>query len=273
MKKRIVTHKHPHLDEIMCVWMIRRFLRGGEKATMVYVATNAKKRAQQDDAHTMVIGVGRGKFDEHKGNLNDSATTLVYKFILSKKPKLALDEKIALAALVDFVNDDDHGKHISMPFAEFHISACMTYLAKAGKSSSELLNFGATYLDGVFSALTEEALVARDLKKAIRFATPWGPALAVTTTANAKSILRAATAETIFIVVVVGAKTKFRSIRATPECPIDLSDAFEKIHTAEPHAEWYLHHSKKMLICGSDVAENKNLSRASLATLIKLISV
>ncbi len=39
----------------------------------------------------------------------------------------------------------------------------------------------------------------------------------------------------------------------------------------EPQAEWYLHHSKKMLICGSDVAANVYLSKVRIRDLVALI--
>ncbi|MAG11316.1 MAG: hypothetical protein CMI52_00715, partial [Parcubacteria group bacterium] len=52
---------------------------------------------------------------------------------------------------------------------------------------------------------------------------------------------------------------------------VNLTQAYKKASKLEPEAEWYLHHSKRMLICGSDVAENKKLSKMSLEKLISLL--
>ncbi len=273
----IVTHCNPHLDEVVCIWMIRRFLSDWSQCTIRYIPTNPKGGAvlsPDQSPEIMYIGVGRGKFDEHKGNLDESATTLVHAFLLrEKKIKLSTVERDALAELVAFVNDDDHGKHITDPHSEFSYSAANAYMPKTGASSKKILEAGTLYLDGVFSCLVEKHTLERDWVKAKRFKTAWGMAVALQTQASPKTVLRRATREKIQIAVVVNTQNKFRSIRAIPASHADFTDAFTRVHAREPQAEWYLHHSKRMLICGSDVASNLVLSKMSLEKLIALIAV
>ncbi|OGH61892.1 MAG: hypothetical protein A2848_02140 [Candidatus Magasanikbacteria bacterium RIFCSPHIGHO2_01_FULL_50_8] len=273
----IVTHLNPHLDEVVCIWMVRRFLPRWNRCTVKYVATNphgGSVKATDRDSTIMYIGVGRGKFDEHKGNLDESATTLVYTFLVGeKKIKLATIERAALAELVAFVNDDDHGKHITQLHSEFSFSTANAFMPRTGMKSAAILTAGAAYLDGVFECLLEKHLLERDWKKMQLVKTRVGRAVAVQTEASAKTVLRRASREGIQIAIVLNPKNKFRSIRAVPESPADFSDAFQRAHALEPHAEWYLHHSKKMLICGSDVAANVTLSKMSLAALIQLVAV
>lgn len=275
--KTIVTHQNPHLDEITCIWLVKRFLKNWDTCSVRYMPTNPKGgtvAAPDKNPNTMYIGVGRGKFDEHKGNVEDSATTLVYKFLIrEKKIKLSKIQSTALAELVAYINDEDHGRHITQPSAEFTMGSVNAFLPRVGYKSAAILNFGFIYLDGVFECLVEKAQLAEDWKKAVFIKTVAGPAVALQTTVNAKSVLRKATHEGIQIAVVLNPKNKFRSVRAIPESTIDLTEAFERAHTAEPRAEWYLHHSKKMLICGSDVAENITLSKMSLEKLISLVAV
>lgn len=275
--KTIVTHNNPHLDEIMCIWMVQRFLSGWESCRVKYVATNPKGGSvagSDENPDLMYIGVGRGKFDEHKGNIEDSATTLVYKFLTrEKKITLGKIEAAALAELVNYINDEDHGRHITAPLAEFTMGSVNAFLPRVGYTSAGILNFGSVYFDGVYECLIEKHKLAADWKRAKVFKTKWGKAVALQTTVNAKSVLRRATGEGIEIAVIVNPENKFHSIRAIPKSLIDLSTAFARAHEAEPRAEWYLHHSKKMLICGSDVAENKSLSKFSLEKMMALIAV
>lgn len=275
--KAIVTHQNPHIDEVACIWMVKRFLKSWDSCAVKYVATNPKGgavKAPDKSPDVMYIGVGRGKFDEHKGNLEDSATTLVHKFLTrEKKIKLSKVQQGALEELVSYINDEDHGKLITNEFAEFSVASANAYLPRVGYKSAAILNFGMVYLDGVFECLIEKHLLAQDWKRAKMVSTKWGKAVALSTTVNAKSILRHAVKEGIEIAIILNPKNKFRSIRAIPACAIDLTAAFELAHAAEPKAEWYLHHGKKMLICGSDVAENFTLSRMTLDKLIALVAV
>ncbi len=274
---KIVTHRNPHLDEIACIWMIKKFLTGWSDARVSYIPTTPKggNVTQPDaDVNTMYIGVGRGKFDEHKGNLEDSATTLVYKFLTAeKKIKLAPLEKIALLELVEYINDDDHGRLINVPRSEYSAAVVMTYQSRIGKSSAEILAFGCNYFDGLFACLVEKAELTRDWKKATAFKTRWGAAFGIQTKVNAKMVLRFAATHGAILVIAVNPENKFRSFRALAESSVDLTKAYEIFRAREPKAEWYLHHSKRMLICGSDVAANLSLSRIPLTDLIAAIRV
>lgn len=273
----IVTHLNPHLDEVVCVWMVRRFLPRWSKCSVKYIPTNPKGgnvKAPDRDSSVMYIGVGRGKFDEHKGNIDESATTLVHTFLVrEKKIKLNLIEKAALQELVAFVNDEDHGKHITNAHSEFSFAAANAFMPKAGLKSVEILVAGSTYLDGVFECLKEKHTLERDWKKNSTHKTAWGDAIAIQTEVSPKTVLRRAAKDGVHTAIVVNPKNKFRSIRAVPESKADFTAAFDRVRELEPHAEWYLHHSKKMLICGSDVASNKILSKLSLQKLVALIAV
>lgn len=278
--KTIVTHKNPHLDEITCIWMIHRFLPIGKKARVKFLTSNTAvpggaARKTTDAKEVVHIGMGRGAFDEHKGNLNESATTLVYKKLIKPKAKFSSPaEKDALEEIVAYVNDEDHGRFIKTAGNEFSIAAALSYLAtRGGMSSNEIVVLGEKYLDGVYSALIDKHALDKDWKRAKILKTKWGKGVAVETPVSAKMAMRRAAAEGAVLVVAVNPKTKFRSIRALNESQVDLSRAYTLVKKLEPKAEWYLHHSKKMLICGSDVAANMYLSKLPLAALSRLITV
>ena len=168
--KKIVTHKNPHLDEIACIWIIKKFLPGWNTVALRFMPTNpsggAVKNPDKNVEDTLYIGVGRGKFDEHKGNLADSATTLVFKHVKKYMRPLPAVDTAALEALITYVNEEDHGKHIESPFAEFSISAALANLPKvATHSSQKLVEIGSLYLDGIFNGLQEKFQLKHDWKK------------------------------------------------------------------------------------------------------------
>lgn len=88
----IVTHVNCHLDEIMAIWLLRRFgeedFPGIEQATIDFWRPNGDQREPDPVAleleGTLLVGVGLGRFDEHRadGRLpGECATTLVAKHL------------------------------------------------------------------------------------------------------------------------------------------------------------------------------------------------
>lgn len=268
----IITHNAPHLDEITAIWLLHRFVQRWSRARVQFVASNTfhPPKPRQD---FMMIGVGRGQFDEHKGDMIDCAATLVYKFLArEKKIKLTPAQKKAVDELLVYVNDDDHGKLINLPHAEFSIGSALAYLSALGMTSEKILLFGEMYLDGVYAALTEKQILDADWHTTKKISTPWGKGIGIETTVNPKIVLRRAAREGARVIVALNPKNKFRSIRSLLEVPIDLTAAYTVVKKLEPKAEWYLHHSKRMLICGSDVAANVYLSKLPLRALLQLIT-
>jgi hypothetical protein len=70
----IVTHERPHLDEIVAIWLLRRFgeqrFPGISQARITYAASS-RRGADAPDAQALeaqgilLLGVGGGRFDEH----------------------------------------------------------------------------------------------------------------------------------------------------------------------------------------------------------------
>lgn len=69
--KNLVTHLRPHLDDVCALWLLRRYLPEAKDAEIGFVATNERGGDVHDSADTVHIGVGRGMFDEHKGDVGE----------------------------------------------------------------------------------------------------------------------------------------------------------------------------------------------------------
>jgi hypothetical protein len=67
----IVTHERPHLDEIVAIWLLRRFgearFPGVSQAKVSYTTTGRRgPDAKESEARgVLMLGIGGGRFDEH----------------------------------------------------------------------------------------------------------------------------------------------------------------------------------------------------------------
>ncbi len=272
MAKTIVTHKNPHVDDVAAIWIFLRFIPAWANAKMVFVHADSKQR-MRDTRDKIHIGVGHGAFDEHKGNTKDSATTLVWKWgKKNRKYALSTIETRALKELVHYINDEDHGLLFAQQAREFMIGSVFTYLPSVTKQGSRgSLQFGLKYLDAVFSGLKEKHALLADWRKRKEFTTKWGRGVAITTKVSSKVVARVAYAKGFTLFVYRNPVSKYTSIKAQNNSRVNLTRAYNAVKKLEPKSEWYLHHSKKMLICGSDVAANLYLSSAPLSTLISYL--
>jgi len=80
--ERIVTHKNPHLDEIVALWLLRRFgervFLGASRAPLWTIEITHNLPEKENE---LLIGVGGGRFDDHykngKRKKGECAATLV----------------------------------------------------------------------------------------------------------------------------------------------------------------------------------------------------
>jgi len=114
--KSILTHERPHLDEIVAIWLLRKFgeqrLPGVATAAVSYtsmrrLAEAGLKPEDYEARGILLLGIGGGRFDEHPSmeegrKADDCATTLVAKELgISGDPSLAKILRFVRAADVE----------------------------------------------------------------------------------------------------------------------------------------------------------------------------
>lgn len=266
--KTLLTHPRPHLDDICGIWLIKKYLPGWSKAAVDFTPATTTRR---DDKDTLMVGIGRGLFDEHKGDVGESATTLVWKHV-REHVQDPLDAE-ALDRLTEWVrkgdtSEHDHAEMVAhgswLPAEQLHAS----YL-RHGKDSHALYAFGAELCENALLRYRNEAELERDWKKRVEFETPWGRGVGLTTDASGADDF--AYSAGFVLVAYVHPRNNYRGYRATPESAVDLTATHAHLTETDPKASWFLHHSKKLLLAGSDVAPETPLSKLSLDQLIKAI--
>lgn len=269
--KKLITHPRPHLDDICGIWLMKRFMPEWQEAAVDFMSAGSPS---VEDADTYMIGIGRGKFDEHKGDVGESATSLVWQHIrgtygASMDPTrvAALDR---LAEWVRQVDTSSHDPaHMAAHAAWLPPEQLRVFYRMHGNDSQALTAFGEEMCDRALAVYESEVRLERDWAGRTEFDTPWGRGVALTTDAHGADDY--AYSLGFVLVIYIHPKNGYRGYRAAATSSVDLTATAEIIRGLEPDIHWFLHHSKKLLLSGSDVEPGTALSTLSLQELIGAI--
>lgn len=267
--KTLVTHYRPHLDDICAFWILKRYLPEAKDAALAFTATGPGGGVMHDDADTVCVGVGRGMFDEHKGDVGDCATTLVFKHVMAKI-EIDAQELRALRKIVDWALLEDTGKLSTVPFRDFTLPVLIELFPAGPGSDAKVTELGFAVLDALLVVQRNVVRIEDDWAKRREFDSRYGKAVALES--SARKIDTYAYAKGFPLAVIVDPDRTYHTVRADAAADIDLTPAWEKIRERDPQADWYFHHSKKMLICGGDHAPGARPSSLSLDDLIGILT-
>ncbi|MEA3249664.1 MAG: hypothetical protein U9Q03_04910 [Patescibacteria group bacterium] len=265
--KTILTHHRPHLDDVCAMWLLKRFLPDYQNAGIDFAnAGPVEGGADEADPNKTYVGVGRGKFDEHKGDHGECSASLVLAYV---REKASLEGNItkALGRVVDWVLLEDTGKLAMIEYRDFSVSAVLRgEYDRAGKDSHAVASIGFAILDALLHTQFNLIRLEKDWEKRIEFESMVGLAVAIETSAHDADVF--AYRKGFNLVVTMNVAHSYHSIRASVESGIDLTPINDELKRREPDAGWFFHHSKQMLICGGDLAPNVMPSRLSMDQLI-----
>jgi hypothetical protein len=263
--KTVITHNQPHLDDICAMWIMARYLPGWEAATFEYIPANTTPSTVQDTKDRIHVGTGRGRFDEHKGDHDDCATTLVAKYVY-ETAEIPDAERKALDKMTAWVFTEDTGKLQGEPRREFSVPAALQLaFFSEGRDSERVRAIGFSILDAIMVGLRNQVIIEEDWKDRIEFDSKYGRAIGIRT--DGQELPGYAYGKGFDLVVLVGKDTPYATIRATAGSATDLTEVRERIAAAED-VPWFFHHSKKMLICGGQKTDGKCRTTLSLEQLI-----
>jgi hypothetical protein len=267
--KSLVTHNRPHLDDICGIWLLKRFFPDAKDAVIEFTSSGPEGEKHADTDDRALIGVGRGKFDEHKGDVGQCATTLVYAWL---KERVAFDDvtRSALDAIVAWVLLEDTGMLMTIEHRQFTLAPVMRWeYERAGQDSHASVEFGMHILDVLLLIQKNEALLKRDWESRKEFDSPYGKAVVMVTDAMDNNPF--AYAKGFTIVATVNPAGTYHNIKAPATADVDLTPVYEKLQKVDPKAEWFFHHSKRMLICGGPLAPESATSALDADGLVDVI--
>lgn len=182
--KTIITHHRPHLDDICGAWLLKRFLSDFTDAKIDFIATSPTGNPHADTDEVVHIGVGRGQFDEHKGDLEDCATSLVFKF-LQQTIELSEDTERALEKIVAWVLLEDTGQLATIEQRDFAVPAILKgEYERTDRDSGAVVILGFQLLDALLVTQLNIVQLERDWTKRIEFESRFGSAVALSSDAS-----------------------------------------------------------------------------------------
>ena len=246
--KTLVTHINPHLDDIAAIWLFKKFHPQFKDANLEFISAHEGNQGLEDSEDKVYFGVGRGKFDEHKGDLEDCATSLVWKDIKNQNltPKDEGELK-AYEELVEWSRLIDLGRMPLQQFDEYSVQAFIRPKESTAESSTAAIVLGEKILDRVLSVLKRKQKALKDWEKKVEFQSRFGRAYGLFSQYISRDFCQRQKGE-LFLMY----NPQWKSVQFfTPIREIDLSPLFEKLQQLDPEASWYLHHSKHFILCGA----------------------
>ncbi len=268
----IVTHRKPHLDEVVASWLVETFDPTFKGCDYQFIANNPTGGEMPTGEQYVGLGVGRGKYDEHGLKVGHSATQLVFDDLMHRGliPN-DLHEDKALEWLVAYAHKEDTGQWETTDpaYTSFSIPAILRGRWLTTKDDHDSIAFGHQLIEAVMANLNARAKFLADWDKRIEFDSIWGKAVALSSTYKASD---AFAYNEGFVLRIQKDPTKdYGDFRGPASSAVDLSTIYQKVESLEPGA-WFLHQSKKILVASNDPASGLPTTKLSLSQLIDFVA-
>lgn len=249
--KTLVTHINPHLDDISAIWIFKKFHPEFKDAEIEFITASRDAAVKEENEDKVFLGTGGGKYDEHKGDLEDCAASLVWKDIKAKGlgPEKEAEVK-ALDELIEWNRLIDLGKGTNYDFGPYSVQAFIRSKESTQEDSLKSLELGEEILDRILELLIKVKQSEKDWENRVEFQSKFGKSVAV----DSKTVDRSFVRDKGFEMVLMY-DSEFKSAQFfTPSFSIDLEPIYKKLIEKEPNSGWFLHQSHHMVICGSSSA-------------------
>lgn len=291
-----MTHLSPDWDAIGGVWIIKRFLKGWENASVEFVPAGGRsvrvKDLPVDDAiqvvgHDEIIHVdtGLGPLDHHQtSDTTQSGTGRAWEYVQEQRhvtgQYLKDSQEAAVSHVVKFIVDTDHFKEIFWPDAaneryEFMILGLLEGMKYMKPEQHEYyVSWGLEILDTLAYTFENRLWAEREIaQKGVEFKTKYGKGIAFETEND--TVLKLAQKMGYVLVVRKDTDHGYARIKVRPaeskETDIDLTPVYEAVTKADPKSTWYLHVSKKMLLNGSSKNPTSVSTKLKVPDLIEIL--
>lgn len=257
----IVGHLNPDLDCLCAIWILRRW-HGLTHAVLHFVPAGHTLDGAPADSDPRIthVDTGGGRFDHHGvADPTLSATELVRRAVAADDSALQriaqavtrLDHALASSGTAPDICDLIEGYNLLYPDQPEQVAHLM------------FPNFDAWYAYEARQVRLEQAFADR-----IEFETPWGPGIAMQSDDGGSARLAFGAGAVLYVYRDGRGHT---GIAARARGPVDLTHVLQDLKRLEPDADWYLHPSKRLLLCGTPKAPARIPSRLTLEQLIGVL--
>lgn len=263
--KTLVTHINPHLDDIAGIWLFKKFFTDFSDAKVDFINASLTAAKGDETEDRIYIGTGGGQYDEHKGDTEDCATSLVWKDILKKEigPKNQ-EELNALEELVEWSRLIDLGRMPQQLYDDFTIQAFIRPKDNSADGSSKAVDLGSEILDRVLQVLIRKHKGEIDWQNHIEFESKFGKSYAILSNVIGRPFCKGKGGDLFLMVNPDDYSVQY----FTPSMEIDLEPIYQKLKELDPKADWFLHQSHHMVLCGGGAKPVFEKSKLSFEQLI-----
>ncbi len=261
--KKLITHINPHLDDIAAIWLFQRFHPDFSNADLKFISQTELKETTESNEDEVYLGVGRGQFDEHKGDLEDCAASLVAKYLKAEGfyPTENI-EASALDELVEWVRLDDLGRGNENSFS---VPAFIRPYDSTYETSLEATELGKKILDRILIVLIQKHLSLKDWEVRQEFQTTLGKFVAINSRFINRAFCKQQPGDIFLMMNPKDGSVQYYSDR------LDLEQIYNRLKELDPEADWFLHQSHHMVICGSGSAPDSKKTTLSFDDLVEVV--
>ena len=264
--KTLVTHINPHLDDVFAIWLLKKYDPKYKDFEIDFISATHDKAGEETEDRVSV-GTGGGKFDEHKEGLKTCAGSLVFDYLKSEGllPENDLEVK-ALESMVEWNLKIDTGVIPVGAYDEFSVPAYIRSKDSNKDSSLDDCELGSRILERILivQIRTQESL--KDWENRVEFETKFGKTIAVKSNTIDRPFCKRAGGD-LFLLL----SPQYNGVQFfTPSHELDLSPIYTKVKSLDPEADWFLHQSHHMVLCGSSSAPDAKSTKLSFEQLIEV---
>lgn len=260
----IVGHLAPDLDCLAAIWILVRFGKATD-AELEFVPAGRTLHDQPPDADPAVLHVdtGGGKYDHHHtADPTLSAAELVRRDVVPGNEALRrvveqvtrIDNAEASPGLqpVFFnINDLIAGYNALYPNRPHHVAHAM------------LPN-----LDAWYEHEQRQLRLERAFNRRLEFQTRWGLGIAMQSDDGASSRLAYSHGAVLYA---YRDRKGYMGVAAQRRSSVDLEPVYRDLKRLDGEADWYLHPSHRLLLCGTPKAPPEHFSALSLDDLVGVL--
>jgi hypothetical protein len=268
MQKKIilVTQKNPDLDACMAIWLLKRFALPDKDCQVQFVPMGKKLKPEVESKSKVIyVDTSGGKYDHHDTNEYVCAASLV-----AKDFKLEKDQ--AIKRMLEYTLKVDHGLLYEIDVNDFDLINIIEGLNIINpKNPKIVVTLIEQCLDSIYISLKNQIEAENEFKKVHIFETKWGKSAAIIT--SNKRVRYIAHRKGFQVYIFVDPIKGYRGFTSPGDSDVNFCELFDKLRFIEPEADWFLHSSKGLLLCGSAKAPDRKLSSLTLEKMINLVKI
>lgn len=260
----IVGHLAPDLDCLAAIWIFVRFgLARRARLMFVPAGRTLNDCPPDDDPRIVHVDTGGGRFDHHQTpDPSLSAAELVRRALVPDDPVLQrlvnqvtrldhADAPRGAHPIFFNINDLIAGYNALYPTRPHHVAHAM------------MPNLDAWYEHESRQSRLEQAFTQR-----LEFHTRWGLGIAMESDEGASSRLAYSHGAVLYA---YRDGRGYMGIAAQRQSQVDLEPVYIDLKRVDGNADWYLHPSRRLLLCGTSKSPPRRPSHLSLEELVDII--